>query len=204
MTPKTLVLTLIATLTVASQALAAGPVRPGQRPGAGRERGPGPVVPGHNDNGRNLDRDRQRERDARYNPPRHRPGPVRPGPIHPIYPREPIYPAPIYRDTYIQRTMYVNRYIGNETIFLQSLLDFSPYYAYYRVESINVEISQAGYNTSLRLLVNGYTEDSDSYVTSYSTLRPSYRSLGSYLAHMAVHVSGSAYVRSITVNLVRN
>ncbi len=153
-----------------------GPVRPGPvRPGPVR---PGPVRPGPI-----------------------RPGPVRPGPVRP----GPIYPGPVRPvpgPHYIQKVIYINRYVMNEALYLQNLSDLFYSAQGYRLESVTVEATQIGYGAALQLLVNGYVESADYTVYGLSTLYPNYsRVFGYDLSTLAVQVHGSAFINRITVNL---
>lgn len=192
MTPKTLLLSTTVVLLTGTQALAdsfsivqpgrssgrvVAPVRPNppRYPGDGRDNRPGPVRPG-----------------PVY------PGPVRPGPVYP----GPIYPNPTPINRYIQKVIYINRYVTNEALYLQQLSDLFYSAQGYRLESVSVEATQIGYGASLQLLINGYIESSDYTVYGVSTLYPNYsRVFGYDLSTLAVQVSGSALINRITVNL---
>lgn len=204
MTPKTLLLTTVVALFTGTQVYAdsfgiiqpgrggsrVAPVRPNppRYPGdGGRVRTgpvrPGPVYPGP----------------VRPNP--RPPGPIYPGPIYPgpIYP-EPVRPVPPIR--YVQKTIYINRYVSNESIYLQDLSDLYYTAQGYRLESVVVEATQVGYAASLQLLVNGYVESADYSVYGVSTLYPNYsRTFGYDLSTLAVRMNGSAYINRIILNL---
>lgn len=212
MTPKTLLLSTTVVLLTGTQALAdsfsivqpgrssgrvVAPVRPNppRYPGDGRDNRPGPVRPGPVYPG-----------PVRPGPVY--PGPVRPGPVYPgpVYPG-PVYPGPIYPNPtpinrYIQKVIYINRYVTNEALYLQQLSDLFYSAQGYRLESVSVEATQIGYGASLQLLINGYIESSDYTVYGVSTLYPNYsRVFGYDLSTLAVQVSGSALINRITVNL---
>lgn len=205
MTPKTLILTAVVSIMTATQAMAFGGITPMNPP---RYPGPGPVRPG------------PIVRPGPVNPGPGRPGPVRPGPVRPgpvypgpvypgpivrpdpirPYPPGPIYPAPINR--YIQKVIYIGRYVDYETLYLQQLGDLFYSAQGYVLESVEVDARSSSYNATLRLLVNGYTEDTDYNVSGYSKLYPSYnRVFGRDLSTLALRLDGSAYIDRITVNL---
>ena len=178
MTPKNILLTAVISFLTGAQVLA----NPPRYPGPGR---PGPIV---------------RPGPIRPNP--RPPGPIYPGPIvrpGPINPG-PIYPAPINR--YTQRVIYIGRYVDYETLYLQQLGDLFYSAQGYVLESVEVDARSASYDSSIRLLVNGYVEDTDYNVGGYSVLHPSYnRVFGRDLSTLAIRLDGSAYIDRITVNL---
>lgn len=164
-------------------------------------------------------RDRRHAPIVRPNPPRYGepgygrpyPGPVRPGyPVYPIYPPiyrplpPPVYPyPPSYPDRYVDKVIYINRYVSYETLQLFYLSELDEYYRGYNVTSIDVNTSGGTYATSVDLLVNGSLADTEASY-GYVRLNTNYRSqIGYDVFSLDVRVNGQVYVGSITVHLSR-
>ena len=192
MTPKTLLLTAAIVTLTGAHALAnsfkiINPPRYDERndrdQGRGRRPPPGRQNPGY--------------------PGHVRPGPVRPGPVYP----GPIYGAPVYPNPvqYIQRVLYINRYVINETFYIDQMANLSYSAQGYALESVTVELSQSNYGANTQLLVNGMVEATAYNINSFTTLFPIYRHVFGYdLGSLALRLNGSTYVGRITINLRLN
>ncbi|HPI41110.1 MAG TPA: hypothetical protein PLJ21_09920 [Pseudobdellovibrionaceae bacterium] len=135
---------------------------------------------------------------------------VRPAPppprFIPVLPDRPWHPDRPGQPGYIEREYeYLGQFVENSEIPLRALFDIDREFYGYTIDSIQVEVSSAGFrNTRLSLEVNGQRVDSEFDPQGWITLDPGmWDQIGTEIRTLRLDVQGRLHIGGIYINLRR-
>ena len=143
-------------------------------------------------------------------------GGIKPGPSHPSYPSQPSYPSyptypnypsypsepsyPQYNETFIVKTVSLNRSVYNQTINLNRLFNSDGRYNSYRVVSVSASTTpNSADTTKAKLVVNGSVDDRERNPGYDIFLRPD--GYVTFRSTIDLQIEGSTYIQNLNIEL---